>query len=97
VGLLAKAREQGNRTSRLSEESRNLLVQFVENDYEDLRQKTKVASWAALKRKCDELAIIAPTYATFCTAVRERPTFLRTLKRQGRRAAYTHSSFYFEL
>ena len=97
VGLLAKAREQGNRTSRLSEESRNLLVQFVETDYEDLRQKTKVASWAALKRKCDELGIIAPTYATFCTAVRERPTFLQTLKRKGRRAAYTHSSFYFEL
>ncbi len=55
VGLLAKASEQGNRTSRLSEESRNLLVQFVENDYEDLRQKTKLASWAALKRRCDEL------------------------------------------
>ena len=97
VGLLAKASEQGNRTSRLSEESRKLLVQFVENDYEDLRQKTKLASWAALKRKCDELGIVAPTYVTFCTAVRERPTFLRTLKRQGRRAAYTHSSFYFEL
>jgi hypothetical protein len=97
VGLLSKTREQGNRTSRLSKESRNLLVQFVENDYEDLRQKTKVASWATLKRKCDELGILAPTYVTFCTAVRERSTFLRTLKRQGRRASYTHSSFYFEL
>ncbi|MGH9587998.1 MAG: TnsA endonuclease N-terminal domain-containing protein [Acidobacteriaceae bacterium] len=97
MGLLTKTREQGNRTSRLSEESRNLLLHFVENDYEDLRQKTKVASWAALKRKCDELGIIAPSYVTFCTAARERPTFLRTLKRQGRRASYTHSSFYFQL
>jgi putative transposase len=97
VGLLAKASEQGNRTSRLSEESRNLLVQFVENDYEDLRQKTKLASWATLKRKCDELGIASPTYVTFCTAVRERPKFLQTLKRQGRRAAYTHSAFFFEL
>lgn len=97
MGLLPKATEQGNRTSRLSEESRNLLVQFIENDYEDLRQKTRVASWAALKRKCDELGIIAPTYVTFCTAVRERSTYLRTLKRQGRRAAYAHSSFYFVL
>lgn len=97
VGLLTKAREQGNRTPRLSEGSRNLLAQFVENDYEDFRQKTKVASWAALKRKCDDLGIIAPTYVTFCTAVRERPTFLRTLKRQGRRASYAHSTFYFQL
>ena len=97
VGLLTKNRDQGNRTSRLSEESRRLLIQFVENDYEDLRQKSKVASWAALKRKCDELNVVAPTYVTFCNAVRKRPTFQQALKRQGRRAAYTHSSFYFEL
>jgi len=96
-GIAGEASEQGNRTSRLSEESRNLLVQFVESDYEDLRQKTKLASWAALKRRCDELGIVAPTYVTFCSAVRERPTFLQTLKRKGRRASYAHSSFYFEL
>jgi len=97
VGLLPNTRQRGNRTSRLPEHSRNLLIQFVENDYENLKQKSKVASWAALKRKCDECGIIAPSYVTFCDAVRGRPAFEQTLKRLGRRAAYAHTGFYFEL
>ncbi len=97
VGLLPKTGERGNRTRRLSEESRSLLMQYVENDYENLRQKTKTASWAALKRECDERGIRVPSYATFCLAVQARPAFEQTLKRQGRRAAYVHSPFYFEL
>jgi putative transposase len=97
VGLLPKTGARGNRTSRLPEESRKLLLQFVDNDYEDLRQKTKAASWAALKRKCDEHGVVAPSYVTFCVAVRERPAFEQTLKRRGRRAAYAHAPFYFEL
>ena len=88
VGLLPKTRKRGNRTRRLPDESRNLLIQFVENDYENLRQKTKIASWAALKRKCDERGVVAPSYVTFCAATRQRPAFEQTSKRLGRRAAY---------
>lgn len=97
VGLLPKTSNRGNRTPRLPDKSSNLLIQFVENDYENLKQKTKVASWAALKQKCNECGVIAPSYVTFCAATRERPAFEQTSKRQGRRAAYTHAAFHFEL
>jgi putative transposase len=97
VGLLPKIGGRGNRTNRLPEESRKLLIQFISDDYETLRQRTRMASWAALKRQCDEQGIVAPGYATFCAAVRERPVFEQTLSRKGRRAAYAHASFYFEL
>lgn len=97
VGLLVRRKDRGNRTSRLPDESRRLLIQLVENDYESLRQKNKFASWSALKRRCDELNVEAPSYVTFCTAVNRRPVFQQALKRRGRRAAYTHSAFYFEL
>jgi putative transposase len=97
VGLLPKTGDRGNRNLRLPEESRNLLAEFVANDYENLKQKTRAASWAALKRACEERGIVAPSYVTFCLAVRERPAFEQTLKRQGRRAAYAHADFYFEL
>lgn len=97
VGLLPKTGAKGNRTSRLPEDSRKLLTEFVSNDYENLKQKTMVASWAALKRKCDECGAAAPSYVTFCAAVRGRPAFEQMLKRRGRRAAYIHASFYFEL
>jgi putative transposase len=97
VGLLPKTGRRGNRTLRLPEESRSLLTDFVVNDYESLKQKSRAASWAALRRTCEEKGVIAPSYVTFCLAVRERPVFEQTLKRQGHRAAYTHSPFYFEL
>jgi putative transposase len=97
VGLLPKTNQRGNRTHRLPTESRDLLVQFVENDYENLKQKTKVASWAALKHKCEESCVVAPSYVTFCTAVQNRSAFEQVSKRQGHRAAYTHAAFHFEL
>lgn len=97
VGLLPKTGRRGNRTLRLPEESRNLLTEFVANDYESLKQKSRAASWAALRRTCEEKGVIAPSYVTFCLAVRERPVFEQTLKRQGHRAAYTHAPFYLEL
>jgi transposase InsO family protein len=97
VGLLPRTAQRGNRTDRLPEESRSLLAKFIEDDYENLKQKSRTASWAALKRICDDRGIVAPSYVTFSLAVRGRPAFEQTLKRQGRRAAYTHAPFYFEL
>ena len=97
VGLLPKTNKRGNRTYRLPSGSRNLLVQFVENDYENLKQKTKVASWAALKQKCEESGVVAPSYVTFCTAIQKRPAFEQASKRQGHRAAYAHAPFHFDL
>jgi hypothetical protein len=73
LGLLPKINKRGNRTSRLSEASQKLLAQFVESDYESLRQKSRLASWAALKRKCDECGVVAPSHVTFNAAVRKRP------------------------
>lgn len=97
VGLLPNTGSRGNRTLRLPEASRSLLAEFVANDYESLKQKTRAASWAALKRTCEEKEVVAPSYVTFCLAVRERPAFEQTLKREGRRAAYIYAPFYFEL
>lgn len=97
VGLLPRTAQRGNRTDRLPEESRSLLAKFIEDDYENLKQKSRTASWAALKRICDNRGIVAPSYVTFSLAMRGRPAFEQTLKRQGRRAAYTHAPFYFEL
>jgi hypothetical protein len=97
VGLLPKTANRGNRVPRLPEDSRKLLADFVTNDYESLKQKTRAASWAALKRTCEEKGIVAPSYVTFCLAVRDRPAFEQALNRQGRRAAYVHAPFYFAL
>ena len=38
-----------------------------------------------------------PSLKTFCLAVRSRPAFEQTAKRQGHRAAYSREDFYWEL
>lgn len=97
LGLIPQTSGRGNRGNKLPEESRTLLNQFIEQDYETFKQKSKFVAWAALLHACDEKGIVAPSYATFCLATRHRPVFESTLKRKGRRAAYTHEPFYWEL
>jgi transposase InsO family protein len=97
LGLIPRTSLRGNRGSKLLEESRTLLNQFIEKDYETIKQKSRFATWAMLLRACEEKGIVAPSYVTFCLAVRRRPIFESVLKRQGHRAAYTHQSFYWQL
>jgi len=97
LGLIPQSSQRGNRGRKLPEESRALIKRFVEQDYETLKQKTRFATWAMLRRACEEKGIVAPSYVTFCLAVRERPVFESVLKRQGRRAAYRHEAFYWQL
>jgi putative transposase len=97
LGLLPKTSQRGNRSSKLSEECRTLMIKAIEGNYETLKQKTKFAVWATLLSTCEANGIAAPSYATFCLAVRRRPVFESALKRKGHRAAYAHKSFYWEL
>ena len=97
LGLIPRSSQRGNHGGKLPEGTRALLNQFVEQDYETLKQKTRFATWAMLLRACEEKGIVAPSYVTFCLAVRQRPVFESVLKRQGRRAAYTHEPFYWQL
>ena len=73
------------------------MQEFIERDYETLKQKTKYASWIQLKLACETQAIPTPSYKTFCIGVRQRPAYDQTLKRQGRRASYQLDAFYWDL
>jgi len=97
MGLLPESNHRGNCTPRLSEASRRLMEEFLEQDYETLKQKTRYASWAGLKLACDAQGIAVPSYKTFCMAVKNRPALNQTRKRQGRRASYKLETFYWEL
>ena len=56
-----------------------------------------MACWAVLKNTCNQQDVPAPSFTTFCLAVRQRAGFRQTLKREGSRAAYQHGPLHFEL
>jgi putative transposase len=95
-GLLPKCNE-GNPTSKLPEKVRSLMTQFIEREYETLKQKTQYAVWSMFKLSCDRLKMSAPSYKTFSLAVHQRPGVEQTQKRRGHRAAYQRQPFYWEL
>lgn len=73
------------------------MNEFIVGDYETLKQKSRYATWSALKLTCEQKGILVPSLKTFCLAVRRRPGFEQTAKRQGRRAAYEREDFHWEL
>jgi transposase InsO family protein len=97
VGLIPKTGQRGNRGDKLSAERQALLDEFIANDYETLKQKSRFAAWAGLVRRADQKGVRSPSYVTFCRAVARRPKFDQSLNRQGPRAAYRHELFYWEL
>lgn len=96
VGLLPRQR-MGNTKCKLPTPSRELLSEFIENDYETHEQKRKRAVYSAYSLACERRGVVAASYKTFCKAVNRRPRYSQTLKRQGSRAAYENKEFYWSL
>jgi transposase InsO family protein len=96
LGLLPKP-NRGNRDNRLPEQVRSLMMEFIDKDYESLKQKTMYATWSAVKLACDRRQIPVPSYMTFTLAVHHRARAEQVEKRRGRRAAYSLQRFYWEL
>ena len=97
LGLLPQSGKKGNYNSKLPESSRHLMEEFIVRDYETLKQKTRYACWIQLKLACESQGTHAPSYKTFCLAVRRRPVVEQTLKRKGHRASYQIEPFYWSL
>jgi putative transposase len=97
AGLLPRTRQRGYRGSKLPAATQQEMERFIENDYEDLRQKRMFEVWGALLRSCNRKSLIAPSYKTFAKAVKSSDRYKQTLKRRGHRAAYQVQSFYWIL
>lgn len=97
LGLVSKKSLRGNRTRRMPEATIELLKEFIEKDYETLKQKRKTEVYASFLELCERRCMIAPSYKTFIGEVKKRPRYEQILKRQGRRAAYQHRTFYWAL
>jgi putative transposase len=97
LGLIPRTRNRGNRHPRISGRPRALMAQFIEKDYETHKQKTKYASWIALKLACEREGVVSPSYRAFLRAVKLRDRFTQTMRRKGRRAAYSFEPQFWDL
>lgn len=97
LGLLPGHSQKGNRTRKLPDLTLSLMTEFIEDNYETLKQKNLRTVYGQLVEACQDQDLIAPGYKTFAQAVKQRPRQQQTKNRQGRRAAEQHRPFYWEL
>ena len=88
VGLLDDNHKKGNRSLRLSPESKAQLEQFITQSYETLKQKSVLCVYGEYVLACEAQGIKPASYTTFSRQVKKRPRTEQVRKRQGQRAAY---------
>jgi transposase InsO family protein len=97
IGLIPLRSRRGNRVVKIATESQELVVRFIKEQYETLKQKSKRAVYGQLIVAAEEAKIKAPSYPTFCQWVSQRDQYEQSKRRQGERAAYWLEPLYLEL
>jgi transposase InsO family protein len=100
IGLLSFDSVKGNSNRKLPEHVIKLIEKFIAEDYETYKQKRKFEVYGAFACACSEAGIPddqIPSYKTFIREIKCRSGYEQTLKREGRRAAYSQESFYWDL
>ena len=83
---------------KLPEASQRLMEEFIDLDYETLKQKAKYASWVGLKAACEKQGIRVPSYKTFCVAAARLRPSIKHLKRKGPEGSLPgRDAFYWDL
>ncbi|WP_243147038.1 transposase family protein [Scytonema sp. UIC 10036] len=100
LGLISLDKRKGNRDRKLPKHIIELLEKFISDEYENKKQKSKQAVYSSFVNTCLKSGISdtqIPSYKTFITEIKKRPTYSRLEKRSGTRAAYESEEFYWEL
>ncbi|WDQ32191.1 TnsA endonuclease N-terminal domain-containing protein [Paenibacillus marchantiae] len=96
IGLLPLHQQKGNHTSRLSENTTNLIEECIRDKYETFKQPKKLEVYGAFLVACKEKGVEPCSYKTFVKKINSRPTHHQVKKRKGEKAAYRFESFYLE-
>ena len=97
IGLIPLRAKRGNRQPKLPNESLELVTQFIKEQYETVKKKSKRAVYGQLIVACQKEEVKTPSYRTFRQRVNLRDQYEQTKRRQGKRAAYWLEPIYLEL
>ncbi|MBE8989982.1 TnsA endonuclease N-terminal domain-containing protein [Nostoc sp. LEGE 12450] len=99
IGLLPNRGDKGNRVDRFSPDTWEFIDRIIEQHYENLKQRGKLATYGILVREWEKAGRTdpCPSRITFCKRINQRDPVRQTRQRQGSRAAYQKNPFYHEL
>lgn len=96
VGLIDEV-NPGNKTRKIAKQQRDLITEFIENEYEQIKQKSMKTVFGSYLLKCDEIKIEPVSYKTFGKEIKRRNKHDQVSARKGSRAAYNLEEFHWNL
>ncbi len=96
IGLLSAISRRGNRQPRLSEDTRLLMEEVIQTEYESARHPTILSVYSLFVESCRTAGIAPPCHQTFTLAIQKRPKHEQVSKREGKKAAYVHKPWYWQ-
>lgn len=99
IGLLPHQSAKGNHSARVSSDTWAFIDQVIADHYQTLQQKGKLTVYGILVREWEKAnrSDSCPSHVTFYRHLSQQNQYQQTRKRQGAKAAYPQSSFYWEL
>ncbi len=97
VGLLPRIGNRGNRNRKLPQNVIDVMNEVIDSKVLTATQANILACYGAVVNVCKERSLICPSEKTFRKEIAKRRLDLRTLAREGRKAAYPVSEFYWTI
>lgn len=97
LGLLPKIHRRGNRDRRLDDEVIKIMNDVIDELFAKPGERTLVACWGDVRIRCEAQSLLAPSEAAFRAEIKRRSQNALTVAREGEKAAYAKSEFYWRI
>lgn len=97
LGLLPRIHLRGNRNRRLDAEVIKIMDEVIDTLFARPGERTLVSCWGEVRNRCTEKALVAPSEAAFRNQIKYRRGQDLKEAREGRKAAYSVSEFYWRI
>jgi putative transposase len=97
LGLLPKIHLRGNRERRLDEGVIDIMDSVIDDIFAQPGQRTLVSCWGEVRIQCEEAGLLAPSEIAFRDQIKRRNQQQLLVIREGEKAGYSTSAFYWHL
>lgn len=97
LGLLPKIHLRGNRTRRLDQGVIDIMNAVIDELFAKPGERTLVSCWGDVRNRCEEAGLLQPSEIAFRDEIKRRNRQGLVEAREGEKAAYSTSEFYWHL
>lgn len=97
LGLIPRINQRGNRERRLDEAVIKIMDEVIDKHYAVVNGWSIAACWGTVTDRCKNLGLLSPSEVAFRQQIKRRHQNELVVAREGEKAAYSDSEFYWHI